>query len=633
MKTLLALAFIPAVGCGGGQTPEPFGVPITGGTLLVTSDGARAVVADPDRDRIVAVELATGKVLGELTLNPNDEPGRLVEDAAGRVHVALRRGGAIVTVDRAAQQLDRRPACAEPRGLAFDASADTIHVACAGGELVTFAAAGGAPVRELRLDRDLRDVIVQNDQLLVTRFRTAEILTLDRDGNIVNRVSPPTVERFDFGFGTFPAEDGGRPGSGVIDAEASIAWRTIALADGSIVMSHQRKVKAMLDTEVPGGYGGDCGGGPVEDGITFMAPGQAPRAVGQIARAALPVDIAVSKAGDKIAVVAAGNRTVKVVPAAALGAPDEDRCEPPPPPCDGPIPEPFPDQPTDGGGGTDTPVPFSFTSECCRDDNRDGRCDDGDDEDDAARLGPPTSVAFAPNGDLVIFYPEANALIVRTQAGPLAHKIALPGSRANDAGRNVFHAQTRIGLACASCHPEGREDGLVWNFAQFGPRRTQSLGGSLLERAPFHWIGDMRDLNHLMDDVFANRMSGGFLTQSQKTALGPWLDRIPAPAPRTVDQSAAARGKAIYDDPSVGCLGCHNGALLTNNQLVNVGTGGKFKTPSLLGVGDRAPFMHDGCAQTLMDRFTTCGNSNLHGNTSHLTSSQLADLVEYLESL
>ena len=36
---------------------------------------------------------------GPSALNAGDEPGRVVEDGAGRVHVALRRGGALVSID------------------------------------------------------------------------------------------------------------------------------------------------------------------------------------------------------------------------------------------------------------------------------------------------------------------------------------------------------------------------------------------------------------------------------------------------------------------------------------------------------------------------------------------------------
>lgn len=644
MKTLLPLVLV--CGCSEhGQTPEPFGVPITGGTMMVTRDGSRAVVSDPDRDRIVQVDLSTEKVISDTALDPADEPGRLVEDTAGRVHVALRHGGALLTLDATGAITDRRAACAEPRGLAYDSAKDVVHVACAGGELVTFPAAGGAAVRTLRLERDLRDVIVSGTQLLVTRFRTAEILTLDQTGTVVKRVVPPTVPRSDFGGGVDVGGGGGGSGQlppgggGQFDAPASTAWRTIALADGRLVMSHQRRVKSMLDSEQPGGYGGNCGGGPVEDAVSVVTPDGIPRASARIGRGALPVDIAASRAGDKIAVVTAGSRMVTVVPTIALDAPDEDRCDPPDPqPCgEGSgsgttTPPPTPGG-MGGGGGLDPTM-----GGCCEDKDRDGRCDDKDDgEDDdgnSHRLGPPTSLGWTPRGDLLIFYPEAPALIVRTAGGMVSHRIDLPGSGHNDPGRNVFHQQTRIGLACASCHPEGRDDGVVWDFATEGKRRTQSLAGNILDRAPYHWTGDEDSLPVLLDDVFAKRMSGGILTTSQKTALGPWLNRVPAPAPGSGDAAAIARGNAIFETPSVGCVSCHNGALMTNNQRFNVGTGGLFKVPSLLGVGARAPFLHNGCAATLIDRFVTCsGAPGVHGDTSKLTPEQLKDLVQYLDSL
>src|SRR5262249_2088324 len=150
----------------------------------------RAVIADPDRDRIVFLALDTGDAT-ELALQKGDEPGRLVEDGAGRIHVALRRGGAVVTID-GTQITGRRAACPEPRGLAWDPAADAIHVACAGGQLVTLPASGGDPTRVLRLDRDLRDVVIANGQLYVTRFRSAELLAIDAQGAIASRSVMPT---------------------------------------------------------------------------------------------------------------------------------------------------------------------------------------------------------------------------------------------------------------------------------------------------------------------------------------------------------------------------------------------------------------------------------------------------------
>src|SRR5512143_1196691 len=79
------------------EATPPWGVPITGGTLLVTRDGNRAAIADPDRDRILIVDLRGFVVSETIALPPGSEPGRLVEDGAGRIHVALRGAGELWT--------------------------------------------------------------------------------------------------------------------------------------------------------------------------------------------------------------------------------------------------------------------------------------------------------------------------------------------------------------------------------------------------------------------------------------------------------------------------------------------------------------------------------------------------------
>ena len=66
------------------RTPTP----ISGGTLLVTRVGSLAVASDPDRDVLIVADAANGTLRGTIVLQAGDEPGRLVEDDAGRVHVS-----------------------------------------------------------------------------------------------------------------------------------------------------------------------------------------------------------------------------------------------------------------------------------------------------------------------------------------------------------------------------------------------------------------------------------------------------------------------------------------------------------------------------------------------------------------
>ena len=606
MKKLVYI--LAAFGCSS-QNPSPtpppsWGVPITGGTMLVTKDGAHAVIADPDRDQIVSLDLTTQKVVAQLQLSPGEEPGRIAEDGAGRLHVALRRGGALLNLSDAAtlQISSRVQVCPEPRGVAWEPTTDLVDVACTGGELISIPASGNTAVRRLRLDQDLRDVLVVNNTVYVTRFRSAELLQLDAQGNIASRVLPPTVQRIDFGdtpcnnCGTGSGSGGT---SGFVPAIPAVAWRTVAMPDGRILIAHQRQLKTVLHP-THGGYGAGCGGGmgggdvngvptqgggPVEDAITVVAPGAAPFAVQPMVTGALPVDIAVSADGNHIAMITAGSHTVHEFAASQLSTPDDQQC----------------------GGGDDG---------------------QGDSDD---QLGAPTSIQYTPNG-LLVFYPESPAVVMHTATGNTT--IKLPGQIGYDSGRALFHTQTSVGLACASCHPEARDDGLVWEFENEGLRRTQSIAGNILDRAPYHWSGDMADLPTLMDNVFAVRMAGPQPTNSQHLSLGPFLNRVAAPVPpMAIDPQAVARGKALFESAEVACSSCHNGPLFTNHQLANVGTGGTFKVPSLVGVFNRPPYLHDGSALTLMDRFGPQGGNDLHGHTSQLTALQVADLVAYLQTL
>ena len=57
-----------------------------------------------------------------------------------------------------------------------------------------------------------------------------------------------------------------------------------------------------------------------------------------------------------------------------------------------------------------------------------------------------------------------------------------------------------------------------------------------------------------------------------------------------------------------------------------------FQVPRLIGVSWRAPFLHDGCATTLADRFGRCATAG-HGVISSLGTQDIGDLVNYLETL
>lgn len=565
-----------------GQGAPP---PISGGTLLVLRDGVTAVAADSDRDSVWIVDLAAAKLRSRVRTQTNSEPGRVVEDQDGKVHVALRRTGQVVTIDPSNGAIvATRQVCAAPRGLAYESGSDNLHVACAGGELVTLKARGGEVQRTLRLGSDLRDVVVSGSRLLVSRFRTAEILEVDAAGAMVRTVRPRTSKG--------PAVD--KMGA-LLSASPTQAYRMVPMPDGGALMLHQRSIEGNPIVITPGGYsGGPCKAGGISNSSVTVWGNDLTAGAGiggNMMLTTSAVDVAVTSDGKHMAVIggsinprSGSIRAVNVEPA-QLGPSD---------PCVFAMP------PTNELDGNAEYTAGSF--------------------DNQARLWlqsrqPAMLSALGPKG--VITIPLTGA------------------EDRTDPGHQIFHQATNSNLACSSCHGEAGDDGHVWNFSSIGPRRTQNLRGGVLATAPFHWDGDMKDLNTLMQEVFTGRMSGPTLTPTEVASLGRWLDGLP-PLPKSAprDPEAVARGKALFEDESLQCTTCHSGAHFTNNQSVSVGTGAVLQVPALTDLGLRAPYMHNGCATTLRDRFTpACGGGDVHGKTSQLTSGQLDDLVAYLETL
>jgi mono/diheme cytochrome c family protein len=252
--------------------------------------------------------------------------------------------------------------------------------------------------------------------------------------------------------------------------------------------------------------------------------------------------------------------------------------------------------------------------------------------------GQPTAVAFAPDDTVVVQSREpAQISIMRNAAnfpadpGPLV--VDLGGASVFDTGHALFHRDAGAGIACASCHAEGGDDGHVWHFAGIGPRRTQSVNVGLDGTQPFHWSGDQADVPALMEDVFVQRMGGVHESPARTQALQGWLFALtPLPAQRLATDKAALRGQKLFEGDAQ-CGTCHNGAKLTDNKTVDVGTGEPLQVPSLRGVGYRAPLIHNGCATTLKDRFDPACGGDKHGNTAKLSDGQISDLIAYLQTL
>jgi hypothetical protein len=584
------------VGGDGGSPDSDPGTPnppaISGGTLIALPDNL-AVLSDPDRDRIVTVDVAGLTKLAEITLEPGAEPGRLVADAAGRVHVALRGTGELVTVDPVAGEiLERRSVCRAPRGLAFDEPNDAIVLACLDGKLVELPAEGGEPIRTTTLDPDLRDVVFlgDGDTLVVTRFRSAEILYLDAERNVTQRQ---------------------RPFADVTGLAATTAWRAVRTSTGRLLVAHHRAVTSNISLEpsCPGpgseafpcledvyGFKGPCNGPIVQATTTRADENGIVETYSSIPHVALPVDLAVSPEG---------------VTAIANAARD-------------------PSYSWSSG--------YAFVFETRERRGSAAECAPDDSAYPYPANGPVTSVAFASDGSLLVLTREPSELAVFTISPELSELtdmaiIDLGGKVMTDKGHQLFHAQVGNGIACASCHAEGTDDGHVWQFDGLGARRTQPLDVELEGSAPFHWRGELASFGDLTNTVY-RFMSGRSVSEEDSAALERYVYGLKRRPPvRSVADEAAARGKALFNSEEVGCASCHSGQRFSNGESEEVGKGAAVQVPSLLGVSVRGPFMHDGCAQTLLDTFDpTCGGDS-HGHPELLDDAGRVDLIAYLETL
>lgn len=634
LSALALMAGMPALGCNALDEPAPEGgrrlvptderpsvqadsppPPLSGGTLLVTKSGSRALIADEARDRLSVVDLDTNSLLAEVNFEVGSEPGRIVESADGSIHVVLRRSGAVATVSPKDWSIVRQSnVCAAPRGLAYDPVGDQLYVACVSGRLVTLSSSGEV-TRSVQLPNDLRDVVVERGNVWVSRFRSAEVLRLDAQGTIAERLSPPKLARSRI------AADGFTQTQALF--EPTVGWRLQANPRGGVALVHQRASTEEISlAPAPNGgtaygsVGGSCTGIQRASVTTFDTGGQIKS--GPDVPLSLPVDVAVRS--DGLALVVGAGR-------ADFGAPVSTFAQ-------------------SGTGGFSAPVPVSDSSApviSTVDVASPGECNFDEPVFVGADVSGPeqymVSVALHPSRSdryLVQTREPAQLLIVSSSLAPTA--IPLGGESVADTGFDLFHRNAEAGLSCASCHPDGTDDGHVWNFEGQGLRRTQPVDVGLEGTAPFHWDGSLPDVSDLMGEVFVNRMGGVHQSTERLSTLTDWLFDLRAPAPELPgDDAMVFRGRRLFESLEVGCADCHRGQGFTDNNSYDVGTGKpgeKFQVPSLVGIGTRSRLIHNGCVGSLRERFELeCAGGDRHGKISQLEPVQVDDLIAYLQTL
>jgi cytochrome c peroxidase len=231
--------------------------------------------------------------------------------------------------------------------------------------------------------------------------------------------------------------------------------------------------------------------------------------------------------------------------------------------------------------------------------------------------------------------------VAEAQRVGLSRKPALAANADVELGRQLFHASSdaRIssdGRACASCHPDGRDDSLTWSTPG-GPRQTPMLAGRLDDTAPYGWDGAGKDVATHLQHTF-QRLLGRGLDSNETAALVAYMRTLPVPPhAQKKEDPAVARGATLFHSKEAGCSSCHSGDTLTDGMAHDLGTKieadakDDFDTPSLRFVAGTAPYFHDGRYATLRDVLSHTDGAM--GHTGQLSPEDLDALEAYVETL
>ena len=223
----------------------------------------------------------------------------------------------------------------------------------------------------------------------------------------------------------------------------------------------------------------------------------------------------------------------------------------------------------------------------------------------------------------------------------------------------------QAGISCASCHQQGHNNprlfvpglssrpgtfdtsGALFNpkadNGVFDPVTVPSLRGAKY-LAPYAHDGRFGTLRDFIRNAIVNEFAGPEPSAQVVDALENYVKEISflpnpklGPGGRLSDEAsdAARRGQALFvkpfrKDASMSCATCHqpSGAFV-DHQVHDVGSGGWFKTPTLINADFNAPYFHDGRFDSYAE---VVAYFDRHFDLG-LSEGERADLVAYLDAV
>lgn len=580
----------PAVHSAAEPKPEPHRSPAD---VAVLPGGKLALTANETADSVSLVDLAAGKVLAERPCG--HKPSAVACSADGRRAVVSNLwSGTLTLLEIGGTELRPIGEVAvgyQPRGLAFAPGGDSLYVALAGVDEVAHVDWKTRKVlRRWPAPVEPRRVVLTRDgrYLAVAGGRSARVRCWDtRDGK----------QRWEQEF------------------PESFNLHGLALsADEKYLLTTQIKDRqhSITKSNVENGWAVDS-----RLGRLALAPGRTDfwqtgldlrgRAVGD------PCAVAFSPGGEWLVVAAAGTHELLVFRSAAV-------------PWSGGEAQDFLDSSLDLGDGKYRRLPLG---------------------------GRPVAVRFTGVGDAaVVANYLADALqVVDVRSGKVTATVPLGGPERPSLARRgeaIFYDATRSHhqwFSCHTCHPDGHTSGRNFdtlNDDSLGnPKLTPSLRG-VTRTGPWTWHGWQDDLGAAVEKSMTDTLLGKKPPADDVRAVVAFLgtlDHPPNPYRRAGGPAAeaVAKGKALFEGKAR-CICCHRGEDYTSAKTYDVkmeSDGSPFaewNPPSLRGLIDRGPYLHDGRADTL-DEVLRLHHAPEKLGGAALSPAERHDLVEFLRTL
>jgi DNA-binding beta-propeller fold protein YncE/mono/diheme cytochrome c family protein len=583
-------------------------VTLAGSSIAALAEGA--LVVDGDSGRLIRTN-REGVPVARLDIGP-DAPQMAVDRARERAYVVDRRGDQIVVVSLAGgflRVLREVDTPAEPYGVALTPDGERLLVtAVADRTLVAYRTDSGAELWRTDLAPEPRGVAVSRDgvQVAVAHLNTGAVARGSLRGDRAPRLGMvPLLQRrsnvnqtvHQLPAGTMHPEvaASGSTTDRRGDSYARAALHVSFIGHGITVVPHQISTPHQAEGgENVGGYGGGFTP-PISHQLAFLA---GPAGKSRVAIAQLPLHqpraTAYDEKRDRLYLFGFGSDSVAVL-----------------------------------GDASQASVHLDYQRSLT----------------EAPDCGA-TGAAVADDGSVLVFCSLTRRVAVlsgdtMTDSKLVVSREIAPSRFTGDqlAGRGLFRKGNDMrmsragGMACESCHPEGRTDGLSWRI-ESKVLQTPLLAGRISGTHPFKWDGGDKDLSHSLTNT-VRRLGGNGIGATEVRQLSAFLKALEPPrAPSVRDRRAVARGEKLFQSAEVGCASCHGGKALTDQRKHALSHDiDATDTPSLIGLAGSAPYFHDGSAATLEALLTDRGSVHGMGRTHKLGERQLEDLIAYLETL